>query len=192
MKGSRLEKFAAWRWKKLTTPLPFGITGFAYLFARTCVRWGYPPHHESFVAHLISNAPALLSFFIALWLIRVRGVYKERMANDEAEFRHIFGNISNLRFGDLFMPSVQRIIQLRVDTVLTQLAAELNEACVRQQEFLDNISKEKIGEKQTEEMLSTEKNLTFAVAYAKNAFWNAHRSARNFDFKTEKSFKDYL
>ncbi len=192
MRGNRFEKFAAWRRKKLTTPSLFAMTGFVYLFVRICVRSAYPPHYQSPSAYLAGVAPALLSFFIALWLIRVRGLYEERTANDEAEFRRIFGNISNLFFLDLFIPSVQQIVQLRVDAVLTRLASELNDLCMQQQKFLDNISNGEIDVKQTEKMLSAEKTLRFMVSYTKAEFWNAHRSARNFDFKTEKSFKDYL
>lgn len=189
MKMSRLEKLATWQQGKLTTPWLLNIAATLGLFAEVG-RIFFLPDRVGPVTYFASIALLASISLSGIWLIRVRERYKKRVVDDEADFKHIFGAMSMIH--DVFAPGVYRIIQARVDTVLTRLAEEFDAACVRQQEFLASIPREKVNEEQTLKMLDQMRELTFQVDSSKAAFWNAHRLARNFDFNVGKSFKDYL
>ncbi len=187
MEASKLEQLALWQWKRLTAPLLFvGVGCVCVMMSLVITLTMQPRRHEGFLFAIF--AVEILPFLGGVKLYFIRKKYQERAAINNDEFGRIFGRMS---FG-LDAPGVRQIVQLRVDTILTQRAGRLDDACKYQEDYLKEVKAASGDVAKVEEMLGRVTALAREVRIAKVEFWNARRSAKNFGYNVKDSFKEYL
>ncbi|GEM_PF-3114283 len=181
---------SVWQWKKRYVSIWFLIFGLILLFFAAPIDTALVSavHCESGKTTITLTVVAILLLCMGIWLSLVREKYENRLAISKEEFGRIFRKMSV----DLSTPGVRRIVQLRVDTVLTQLADRLDDACRRQEDYLKEIKAASGDAALVEEMLGKVNDLAREVRLAKANFWSAHRLAKNFEYEVRDSFKMYL